>query len=85
LKPKHASRDVSEFVEAISLNKSSTFSFPYKRMTFINVLSLQVPVWRPTLIGLDLPLTPFIDIVGKRKKIITCTQAITRAKLEQLC
>jgi hypothetical protein len=53
-------------------------------MPFISHLSLQVPVWNPTLIGLDLPLTPLIGIARKRKKILTCTQEITRAKVERL-
>jgi hypothetical protein len=34
---------------------------------------------------LNLPLATFIGITGKRKKLLTCTQEITRAKLEQLC
>jgi hypothetical protein len=54
-------------------------------MTSISALSLRAPVWHPTLIGLDLPLTPLINIAGKRKKILTCIQETTRAKLEQLC
>jgi hypothetical protein len=29
-------------------------------------------------------MTPFISIAGNRKKILTCTQEITRAKLERL-
>jgi hypothetical protein len=51
-------------------------------MTSIAALSLLIPVWRPTLIGLDLPLASLIGIVGERKKIVTCTQETTRAKLE---
>jgi hypothetical protein len=31
---------------------------------------------------LDLSLASLIDIVGKRKKLLTCTQETTRAKLE---
>jgi hypothetical protein len=53
-------------------------------MTFIRALSLRIPVQSPTLISLNLPLTPLINITGKRKKILTCTQETTRAKLEQL-
>jgi hypothetical protein len=41
-------------------------------MTFIDFPSLQVPVWHPTLIGLDLPLPPLIGIAEKRKNIFTC-------------
>jgi hypothetical protein len=51
-------------------------------MTSINALSLRFPVWSPTLIGLDFPLTTLIGIARKRKKLITSTQEITRAKLE---
>jgi hypothetical protein len=47
----------------------------------ISTLSLWIPVWYPTLIGLDLPLA---SLVGKRKKLLMCTQKITRAKLERL-
>jgi hypothetical protein len=53
-------------------------------MTFIGALSLRIPVWRPTLISLDLPLVSLISITGKGKKILTCTQETTRAKLERL-
>jgi hypothetical protein len=62
-----------------------TFSSPEKRMPSIDALSLRVPVWSPTLIGLDLPLTAFVCITEKRKQILTCTQKIERVKLERLC
>jgi hypothetical protein len=51
-------------------------------MPSISALSLRIPVWNPTLIGLDFPLTTLIGIAGKRKKLLTCTQETTRAKLE---
>jgi hypothetical protein len=51
-------------------------------MTSINALSLGIPVRYPTLISLDLSLASFVDITGKRKKLLTCTQETTRAKLE---
>jgi hypothetical protein len=53
-------------------------------MTSIGALSLRIPVWHPTLIGLDLPLASLISITDKKKNILTCTQETTRAKLEQL-
>jgi hypothetical protein len=53
-------------------------------MTSISALSLQIPVRCPTLIGSDLPLASLVDIARKRKKILTCTQETTRAKLEKL-
>jgi hypothetical protein len=31
---------------------------------------------------LDLPLTTLVGITEKRKKLLTCTEDITRAKLE---
>jgi hypothetical protein len=54
-------------------------------MPSIGTLSLRIPVWSPTLIGLDFPLITLVDITGKRKQLLTCTQKTTRAKLEQLC
>jgi hypothetical protein len=51
-------------------------------MSSISALSLRIPVRCPTLLGLDLPLSSLIGIPGKRKKILTCTQETTRAKLE---
>jgi hypothetical protein len=48
----------------------------------IGTLSLRIPVWSPTLIGLDFTLTTLIGIAGKRKQLITCTQKTTRVKLE---
>jgi hypothetical protein len=54
-------------------------------MSSISTLSLRIPVWSLTLIGLDFPLTTLIGIIDKRKQLLTCTQKTTRAKLEQLC
>jgi hypothetical protein len=54
-------------------------------MSSISTLSLRIPVWSPTLIGLDFPLTTLVGIAGKRKQYLTCTQETTRAKLEGLC
>jgi hypothetical protein len=51
-------------------------------MTSINALSLRIPVWSPTFIGLDLPLIILVDITEKKKQLLTCTQEITRANLE---
>jgi hypothetical protein len=51
-------------------------------MSSIDTLSLRVQVQHLTLIGLDLPLTALIDITGKGKQILTCTQETIRAKLE---
>jgi hypothetical protein len=53
-------------------------------MPSISALSLRIPVWCPTLIDLDLPLTTIVGIVGKRKQLLACTQDTIRAKLEQL-
>jgi hypothetical protein len=53
-------------------------------MPSIGALSLRIPVWHPILIGLDLPLASLINIAGKRKKLLTCTQETTGAKLERL-
>jgi hypothetical protein len=53
-------------------------------MSSIDVLSLRIPVWSPTLIGLDFSLTTLIGIVGKRKQFLIGTQKTARAKLEQL-
>jgi hypothetical protein len=53
-------------------------------MPSISALSLRIPVRCPTLIGLDLPLAPLVGTAGKREKLLTCTQEITRAKLERL-
>jgi hypothetical protein len=53
-------------------------------MSSISALSLRIPVRCPMLIGLDLPLASLVDIIGKRKKLLTCTQETTRVKLEWL-
>jgi hypothetical protein len=37
-------------------------------------LCLWVPVGNPTLIGLDLPLIAHVDVTGRRRNILTCTQ-----------
>jgi hypothetical protein len=54
-------------------------------MSSISALSLRIPVWSPTLIGLDFPLTTLIGITGERKQFLTYTQKIARAKLKRLC
>jgi hypothetical protein len=51
-------------------------------MSSIGPLSLQIPVCRPTLIGLDLLLASLVGITEKRKKLLTYTEETTRAKLE---
>jgi hypothetical protein len=53
-------------------------------MPSIDILSLRILVWSPTLAGLDFPLTTLVGIAGKRKQFLTCTQKIARAKLERL-
>jgi hypothetical protein len=53
-------------------------------MPSISALSLRIPVRCPTLMGLNLPLATFVGIAGKRKKLLTYTQEITRAKLQRL-
>jgi hypothetical protein len=80
LKQKEASKDILDLAEAKTLS-FSTFSSPYKRMPLNNALSLQILVWCPTLISLDLTLASLVGIAGKRKKLLTCTQMTTRAKL----
>jgi hypothetical protein len=82
--PKDASKDITEFAEAVSL-MFKIFSSPYKRMPSISTLSLRIPVQSPTLMGLDFPLTTFVGNAGERKQFLTCTQKTTRAKLERLC
>jgi hypothetical protein len=51
-------------------------------MPSIGTLSLRIPVWSPTLIDLDFPLTTLVCITSKRKQLLTYTQKTTRAKLE---
>jgi hypothetical protein len=34
---------------------------------------MRVLVGNPTLIGLDLPLTALVGVIGRRRKILTCT------------
>jgi hypothetical protein len=53
-------------------------------MSSIGILSLRIPVWSSTLIGLDFSLTTLVGITGKRKQFLTCTQKTARAKLERL-
>jgi hypothetical protein len=49
-------------------------------MSSIVALSLRIPVRSPTLIGLDFSLTTLIDIIGKRKRFLTCTQKNHKGK-----
>jgi hypothetical protein len=51
-------------------------------MLSIDALILRIPVWSPTIICLELPLTTLISIARKRKQILTYTQETTKAKLE---
>jgi hypothetical protein len=43
-------------------------------MPSISALSLRIPVWSPTLISLDFPLTTLVGIARKRKQFLTCRQ-----------
>jgi hypothetical protein len=45
---------------------------------------LRIPVWCPTLTGMDLQLTTLIGITEKRKKLLTSTHDTTRTELERL-
>jgi hypothetical protein len=54
-------------------------------MPSIGTLSLGIPVRSSTLTGLNFPLATLVDITGKRKQFLTCTQKIARIKLERLC
>jgi hypothetical protein len=49
-------------------------------MSSIGILILRISVRSPTLIGLDFSLTTLIDITGKRKQLLTCTQKINKSK-----
>jgi hypothetical protein len=51
-------------------------------MSSISALSLRIPVWSPTLIGLNFPVTTLVGITGKRKQFLTCIQKIARAKVQ---
>jgi hypothetical protein len=53
-------------------------------MSSIGVLRLRIPVWSPTLIGLNFPLTTLIGIAGKRKQFPTYTQKTARVKLQTM-
>jgi hypothetical protein len=74
-------QDISKFAEA-EITLIQHILFTQEENTIHQRLSLRIPVWCPTLIGFDLPLASFIGIARKRKKILTCTPEITRAKLE---
>jgi hypothetical protein len=49
-------------------------------MSSIGALSLRIPVWSLTLIGLDFPLTTLIGIAEKREQLLTYTQKIIKSK-----
>jgi hypothetical protein len=42
-------------------------------MSSISALSLRIPVWSLTLIGLNFPQITLIGIAGKRKQFLTFT------------
>jgi hypothetical protein len=84
LKPKHASRRYFR-VSGSDFSHVQYILFALEENDLHRCSKAVIPVWCPTLIGLDLSLTSLIDIIGKRKKILTYTQETTRAKLERLC
>jgi hypothetical protein len=45
---------------------------------------MRVPVGNPTLIGLDLPLTALVGIIGGRRNILICTQTNKNNKSKNL-
>jgi hypothetical protein len=84
LKPRDTSKDISELAEAISLNVMYIL-FTLEENAIHQYSKPADPAQCQTLFGLDLPLTSLVGIAGKRKKLLTCTQETTRAKLERLC
>jgi hypothetical protein len=51
-------------------------------MPSIGTICLRIPLWSPTLIGLNSSLPTLIGIAGERKQFLTYTQQTIRAKLE---
>jgi hypothetical protein len=47
-------------------------------------LHLRVQVGNLALIGLDLPLTVLIGVIGRKRKILTCTQMKQNHKKQKL-
>jgi hypothetical protein len=81
LKPKHASKDDSEFVKAISLNvQYILFTLEENDIHQRSKPKDLSTVPNPHRFGP--PTSILIDIIRKRKKLLTCTQETTRAKLE---
>jgi hypothetical protein len=83
LKPKLRFKDKSEFAEAISLNGQNIL-FALKENVIHRHSMPEDSSMESNPHGLDFPLTTHVDITGKRKQILTCTQKIARVKLERL-
>jgi hypothetical protein len=81
---KDASKDSSEFARVVSLIIQVHSPRSRRECPSSVTLSLRVPIWNPTLIGLDFACASLIRISGKRKIITYIQQMHTRAKLEQL-
>jgi hypothetical protein len=72
LKPKHASKDDSEFAEAISLNDQYIlYALKYNAIHQFSKPEDPSTVLNPHRFGL--PLASLVGIDGKRKKLLTST------------
>jgi hypothetical protein len=84
LKPKHASHDVSEFAEVISLN-AQYISFTLEENAIHRSSKPRDPSMAPNPHRFGHPTGIPHRHHRKRKKLLTYTQEMTRAKLERLC
>jgi hypothetical protein len=84
MKHKRCFKDNQSFCESVRLSRQTHTLRPRKEWASSDDLHLRVPVGKPALIGLDLPLTALTDITGRRRKILTCTQINKYSKSKKL-
>jgi hypothetical protein len=79
-----ASEDNQSLCGSVRLSRRAHTLHPRRVSAYSDDLCLWVPVGNPALISLDLPLTALIGIVGRRRKILTCTRINKNNKSKSL-
>jgi hypothetical protein len=84
MKHKRCFKDSQSFYGSINLSRQAHTLCPRRECASSDDLHLRVSVGNSAHISLDLPLTVIIDLIGRRRKILTYTQIHKNNKSKSL-
>jgi hypothetical protein len=84
MKPKRCFKDNQSFYGSAHRSRQAHALRPRRVCASSDDLHPRVPVGNLALISLDLPLTALVDVTGRRRKILTCTQINKNNKSKSL-